>query len=324
MKLFISSCVYKEDEDVNSSGLAYRIPCNQFEKNGWKTASIMQLPKLTLSNIEALVGSKPSTILIWLCGSYVSKNYAFLRRVKKYNLDIKLYWYIDDLHNNTKMRIELMQYFDLMLNSYAYCFGMFYDNAIKTYWFPHYVNEQLLEDISYNANPEPKILLSGQITESVYPARHKALCLSKNNENIYYLAHPGYNNQNRHQYCGKKYYTLINSYLAAFTCCAKDDRPYIVSKFFEIIASGSLLIAYDVNVKYELKQLGFIENVNYISCDLDNMQEVFEYVLNPNNREKIDTIRSNGFEFSKKNSFLCKRVKDFCEYIDDEKYIAVR
>ena len=56
MKLFISSCVYKENENVNGSGLLYRIPCNQFEKNGWKTASIMQLPILTLNNIEALFG----------------------------------------------------------------------------------------------------------------------------------------------------------------------------------------------------------------------------------------------------------------------------
>ena len=316
MKLFISSCVYKENENVNGSGLLYRIPCNQFEKNGWKTASIMQLPILTLNNIEALFGEKPTVILIWLCGSYVLKNYAFLRRVGKYNFNIKLYWYIDDIHNNTKMRSGMIKYFDLVLNSYAYCFEMFYKSAAKTYWFPHYVNESLLTEIAYNSDPTRKILLSGQITEHVYPARHKALLIAKEHTYIEYLSHPGYNDRNKHDYCGSNYYSLINNYLAAFTCCAKKDRPYIVSKFFEIIASGALLIAYDEHVKYELKKLGFIEKVNYISCNLENIQEVFEYVLDPQNREKIDLIRRNGFELSKQNGFLCHRVTAFCEHID--------
>jgi hypothetical protein len=324
MKLFISSCIYKENENLDSSSLVYRIPCVHFEKNGWKVASITQLPNLTLNNIEALFGSKPEAILIWLCGSYVSKNKAFLRRVKKYKFGIKMYWYIDDIHNNAKMRLGLLNYFDLVLNSYAYCFKMFYAINVKTYWFPHYVNESLLTEIAYNHCPIPKILLSGQVTEYIYPARHKALLIARDHSDIDYLNHPGYNDRNKHDYCGSKYYFLINRYLAAFTCCAKENRPYIVSKFFEIIACGTLLIAYDVHVKQELKELGFIENVNYIACTLENMQEVFDYVINENNRKKIDTIRRNGFELSKQNSFLCHRVSEFCEYIDAEKYVAVR
>lgn len=316
MKLFISSCNYKEDEDVDSSGLVYRIPCVQFEKNGWKLATIKQLPNLTLKNIEAFCGSKPSVILIWMCGTYVLKNHAFLRRVKKKNFNIKMCWYIDDLHNNTKQRLGILNYFNLILNSYAYCFGMFYGSHLNTYWFPHYVNENLIKNIDFNLNPMPKIFLSGQITPHIYPARHKALLLANQDDRIYYLGHPGYKERNKHDYCGSRYYSLMNRFLAAFTCCARDDRPYIVSKFFEIIACGALLIAYDVHVKYQLKQLGFIENVNYISCNLDNIKEVFDYVLDPKNREKINYIRRNGFELSKKNSFLCKRVLDFCDYID--------
>ena len=316
MKLFISSYNYEENQNIDSSNLGYRIPCVQFKKNGWKTASITQLPSLTIGNIERLYGTKPTHILIWLCGSYVLKNYPFLRRAKKYNFGIKLYWYIDDLHNNTKIRVKLMNYFHLVLNSYAYCFGMFYGNTIKTYWFPHYVNESLLTEIAYNNNPTRKILLSGQITEHTYPARHKALILSKKHSYIHHLYHPGYSNRNKHHYCGSKYYSLINGFLAAFTCCAKKTRPYIVSKFFEIIACGTLLIAYDEHVKYELKELGFIDKVNYIACSLENMEEIFEYVMNPSNIKEINTIRRNGFELSKKNAYLCHRVKSFCEYIE--------
>lgn len=316
MKLFISSSNYKENENVDSSSLVYRIPCVQFEKNGWKIASITELPILTLGNIERLYGNKPTKILIWMCGSYVLHNKAFLWRIRKYNKNIKTYWYIDDIHNNTKIRAYLFNYFDLILNSYAYCFHLFYKPHIKTYWFMHYVNENLLKDITYNEDPIKKIFLSGQVTGHIYPARQKAFLLAKNNNKIQCIGHPGYNDRNKHEYCGSKYYSLINKYLAAFTCCAKKDRPYIVSKFFEIIASGALLIAYDIYVKQELKQIGFIEDVNYIACDLENMEEVFEYVTNPLNIEKINTIRRNGFELSKKNAYLCDRVRSFCDYIE--------
>ncbi|MDB4507500.1 hypothetical protein N9064_01260 [bacterium] len=316
MKLFISSCNFKENENIDGSSLVYRIPCVQFENNGWKIASIKELPILTLGNIERLFGAKPSVILIWMCGTYVNNNKPFLWRIRKYKFNIKTYWYIDDIHNNTKNRAKLFNYFDLILNSYAYCFNMFYGRHIKTYWFPHYVNEKLLNDISYNENPTEKIFLSGQVTENIYPARHKALLLAKNNDKIDCIGHPGYNDRNKHIYCGSKYYSLINTYLAAFTCCAKKDRPYIVAKFFEFIASGTLLIAYDEHVKQELNKLGFIDKVNYISCTLENMQQVFDYVLDPCNRKEIDTIRRNGFELSKQNAYLCNRVKSFCEYIE--------
>ena len=316
MKLFISSCNFKEDDNVDSSNLAYRIPCVQFEKNGWKIASIRELPSLTIGNIERLFGSKPTHILIWMCSSYVLRNKAFLWRIKKYKMNIKAYWYIDDIHNNTKTRAHLFNYFDLILNSYAYCFHLFYKLHIKPYWFMHYVNENLLKNLVYNEDPINKILLSGQVTEHIYPARYKAFLIASNNDKIDCIGHPGYNDRNKHEYCGSKYYNLINTYLAAFTCCAKQERPYLVSKFFEIIASGTLLIAYDEHVKEQLKQVGFIDKVNYISCSLENMEEIFEYVLSPSNIKEINTIRRNGFELSKKNAYLCNRVNLFCEYIE--------
>ena len=123
MKLFISSCNFKEDDNVDSSNLAYRIPCVQFEKNGWKTASITELPNLTIGNIERLCGFKPTHILVWMCSSYVLRNKAFFWRIRKYRMNIKTYWYIDDIHNNTKTRAHLFNYFDLILNSYATLLG---------------------------------------------------------------------------------------------------------------------------------------------------------------------------------------------------------
>ena len=316
MKLFISSSDIKEDQNIDNSSLLYRIPITQFQNNGWKTATISDIPNLTLKNIQNFCGEKPSVIFIWLSGTYVFKNIPFFWRARKRNFNIKMCWYIDDIHNNIKKRLKYIHFFDVIVNSYAYCFDMFYKKSIKTYWFPHYVNENLLKSITYNNSPKNQILLSGQINEHIYPARHKMLVLSFTDKRIQHLVHPGYNNRNKHKYCGSKYYELINNYLAAFTCCATENRPYIVSKFFEIISCGSLLIAYDVHVKMQLNELGFIENTNYIACTLENLNDVVNYVLDPSNREKIDIIRRNGYELSKKNCFLNKRVSDFCDYID--------
>ena len=317
MKLFISSYNYEKDQNINNSNLVYRIPCVQFKNNGWKIATIDDLPFLSLDVIKSFCDSiTPSVILIWMCSSYILKNKKFLCNTKNSNVNIKLCWYIDDLHNNIKQRFSILKFFDVILNSYEYCFNKFYGSGYNTYWFPHYVNENLIKNIEFNNDPVPKIFLSGQITQHIYPARHKALIIAKNDERIYYLSHPGYKERNKHDYCGSKYYSLMNNFLAAFTCCARNDRPYIVSKFFEIIACGTLLIAYDEFVKEELRMLGFVENENYISCTMENMQDIFDYVLNPVNIENINVIRKNGFELSKKNSFLCNRVNNFCKFIE--------
>ena len=48
------------------------------------------------------------------------------------------------------------------------------------------------------------------------------------------------------------------------------------------------------------KELGFIDGQNYISCNLENMNEKINYITNPDNRKKIDIIRKNGYEFVRK------------------------
>jgi hypothetical protein len=55
------------------------------------------------------------------------------------------------------------------------------------------------------------------------------------------------------------------------------------------------------------------DGVNYISCSLTNLEEKISYILNPDNLEKINEIRKNGYEFVWKYHKQTDRIK----YIDN-------
>lgn len=316
MKLLIVTTKFEySKENCNSTDLCYRIPNSQFEKEGWTVITIFDMPVITIINLIRLLGEVPTTILVWMNFNYLYTNLHFLKRnTKKHR--IKICWYFDDLHANIKNKIKILSYIDVILNSYEYFIRSYYPIAHhkKTYWFPHYVNENLLSEINFNKNPTNKILVSGNPAIQFYPARSKIYEFTSKYDCIEILGHPGYKTTQYHNICGENYYKHLNNYLCCFTCCAIPKRPYIVAKFFEIISTGSLLLAFDIHVKEELKQLGFIEDVNYISCNMENMEEKIKFITNRDNKEKIDTIRHNGFVLSKQH-YLKERVKKFTEYI---------
>ena len=69
------------------------------------------------------------------------------------------------------------------------------------------------------------------------------------------------------------------------------------------------IIKYTEFIKEELTNLGFIDGVNYISCTMNNMEEKISYILNPQNRENIDNIRKNAYEFVWKYHTQTERLK---------------
>jgi spore maturation protein CgeB len=75
----------------------------------------------------------------------------------------------------------------------------------------------------------------------------------------------------------------------------------MIAKYFEIIASGTLLIA---NTIPELKMAGFEPNVNYVeldwNCSKNDIIELVEYYLN--NDEEREMIIKNALELSKNHT----------------------
>ena len=119
---------------------------------------------------------------------------------------------------------------------------------------------------------------------------------------IYHILHPSIDRLPRGaNITGQNYINYLSEYLCCFTCCLTKDTPYIINKFFEIPASGSLLLAYDEWVKDGLKEIGFIDGENYISCNKDNILEKIEWICNDKNRNEVDRIRKNGNDLVKNN-----------------------
>jgi len=205
----------------------------------------------------------------------------------------------DDLHCwSLWMKQEKIRAFsmcDTILSTFGYIFDHYYpeiSDRKKIAWTPHSASPDFLLD--YNANPENAIFLSGALTHH-YPLRRQMMELSNNGVNrIVYHQHPGYHchyNYDNNPNIGRGYAESINRYRAAFTDSSK--YKYVVAKYFEIMATGSLLVA-DSAVSDPLKEIGLIENVHYVPVSVEDLKDKIEYVLNESNHESLDEIRKKG------------------------------
>jgi hypothetical protein len=218
---------------------------------------------------------------------------------------------IDDLHHKGKIKKNRMlglKKVSRVLSTYGYCFAKYYTTDIPIYFFPH----AAVFDIPFNMDPIGKILVSGRLNKYIYPFRNLLYELSKKNKYVEYMPV----NCSYEVLCdseeliyGKRYIEKLNKYLVCFTCDASENRPYIVAKHFEILSSGALLLAGNPNTKKYFEKLGFIDGVHYIAITTENLLDKIGYVMHPNNKETIDKIRKNGYEFVKKKHFYKNRAE---------------
>jgi hypothetical protein len=225
--------------------------------------------------------------------------------INKYHVPstCKISYIIDDLHTGGEVKAARLRNYKRVhkiFATYAYCFNKFYpeipNNMIE--WLPH--SSRYI--IPFNKNPINKILVSGRVNPKQYPNRFKIVNISEKNNFIHYEKPKlnGYRAKNdndiKNRIYGEKFYKILNKYLICFTCDASSSRPYIVAKHFEILASGSLLLACNPNTKKEFESLGFIDGEDYISCNQFNMNEKILWLQDSTNLEEINRIRNNGYQ----------------------------
>jgi len=286
---------------------AWRIPYDELTKIGWIAIDQSQIIHKLSDFFTLEYQNHPTVILFWNTNTFIQKNF---------NDIISHSWtkciYMDDLHQSApsviNFRNSVLKNFDYVFSTYAYTFTKFYPMADtnKIIWYPHNVNNNFT--IEFNDEPINKILLSGCLDKNTYPFRHYVHTLSHYTNSIDVLSQLSYSKLN-HNFYGHNYLMYINKYIAAIACCSTSNTPYIVNKFFEIPATGALLMAYDKFVEKPLKELGYIDGENYISVNFDNYIEKMNYVLDPLNRLKIDTIRLNGFNLVWSKHTLNLRAK---------------
>lgn len=127
--------------------------------------------------------------------------------------------------------------------------------------------------------------------------------------------HPGYSCAFDHETnpsIGRGYATRINTYRVAFTDASK--YAYSVAKYFEIPATGALLLA-ERAVSGPLQTIGFIEGVHYIGVSNEDLEQQIEYVLDEKNHDELDQVRRNGQELvwrRHKTSDRARLINEIC------------
>jgi Glycosyl transferases group 1 len=246
------------------------------------------------SKLRSAFGELPETIIFWEAYELV---YRYARQMQR--LTCRKLFFADDLHwwdrRMREIKVVVFALSDVILTPYAYCWSKLYPelSSRKVFWVPHSASPDFM--LPSNRSPKNSIFLSGAMNEA-YPLRQQMLKLHEEGSYaIEYLRHPGY-------YCGYNYESNANigrGYARRIHDCragfADSVFPYayLVAKYFEIPATGALLVA-DDSVSPHLQELGFEANRHYVPVSQKNLEEQIKYVLAASNKEELDRVRLNG------------------------------
>lgn len=215
------------------------------------------------------------------------------------NKNIKLIMFTGDLQcYNNKLcldnKIKVFERCDVIISiTHEYFVKMYPQFLSKHEFMPHFFSPyDRYSKISFNNNPKMLCLLSGSLNPEVYPLR---TFVKKSSQ---YVDYPQPN------YIGDSYAKLLHSYF----CCVTDPTifNYIVAKYFEVLACGSLLIAKRCN---DLDRVGFIPFRHYIPVTMDNVTATIAQCLE--NPDDYTHIRKEGMDFVRKNHSVINRIDQF-------------
>lgn len=294
MKLIISEL--KDRSRYTTREAAYII-LELVTKYGWmqmETEDLCYSPGSFKSLLLRGLGELPEVMLFWE-GYYLLNR----RREEIESLDCGKYILCDDLHggedHSRQDKLAAFSMFNTILSTYGYVFHQYYPELSTTkrvVWMPHSASPDFL--VTYNKHPENAVFLSGAVND-YYPLRLRVKALGDSGSYpIVIHRHPGHRcdfDYETDTSIGRRYAERINTYRVAFTDSSK--YKYSVAKYFEIPATGSLLLA-DRAVSEPLRRIGLIEGVHYVGVSNEDLEEKIEYVLNHSNHDKLDEIRRNG------------------------------
>jgi hypothetical protein len=295
----------------------YHIQTDLMTGYGWAQIDTHKL--WSASTIEGTLrntfGQLPEIILFWEGYELLSARAAEVSRLRchKFILADDLHWWNERMRQNKLVGFALCE---TVLSTYGYVWDHFYPElrgAKKVVWVPHSASPDFL--LPYNQHPENAILLSGAVTHH-YPLRQQMKVLhDQGRYSIAYHAHPGYHCQYDYESntdVGRGYAEKLNKYRAGFTDSL--TYRYVVAKYFEISATGALLLA-DDTVSEPLRKLGFIANEHYLPVSKENLEERVQFVLDEANHDELDKIRRRGQELvcrAHKTVDRARQINDVC------------
>ena len=241
--------------------------------------------------------------------------------------DIKIYQYIVDIHGWDYYINSITKYTNInLILPYGYSYNRFnYELKATIFYFPHCVSHE----VQFNEKPTCKILVSGRGRKNPqrYPMRVNMYDRSLRDSRIdYFKPDHGYRVVNENELnnvtCGEIFIKLLSTYLVCFVDDMVSYSPYIVCKFFEVLSSGSLLLASLDYAKTYFDKLGFIDGEDYILVTKDNLSDKINYVMDVNNIELINKIRYSGYLKCKKYHNCYHRALQLNEIITNDKSVT--
>jgi hypothetical protein len=297
---------------------AYHIMRELIDRYGWthiETHDLASQPHSLQDRIRERCGALPDIVLFW--EGYHLVTSAFLRRLRA---GIRVIVYCEDLHwfhlEMQFMKMVALTAADVILATYAPVFEKFFPTvaaAKRVVWVPHAASPEFM--LPLNESAENVIFLSGKIND-YYPLRQRLKALADETElHIVEHPHPGYQCNYDHETSGDVgagYARRINASRAAFTDASKFN--YLLAKFFEIPATGSLLLG-DTAVEKELSQLGFRQRVHYIPVSDATLESELRHILDARNHAELDEVRRRGQQLiwaRHKTSDRAKLIDEVC------------
>jgi hypothetical protein len=216
-----------------------------------------------------------------------------------------LHWYKEDAY---KANLRDFNEVDVIVSHYDY-YKMFYnlDVSQKLIKMTHCCGSHF-EREKINFSSTNKIYLYGSIALPHYPLRHWFYEKIKKThpDLIEYKPHPGYGAHKTPEsvITSDELYKCSFAYTSGafpkFCVPEKNDTPYyVVGKFFEICGAGVLLLCNNYGVESQLETLGFKAGVHYVNINEQTYDETMSFILAPENVDKINKIRENGFNLVK-------------------------
>ena len=231
------------------------------------------------------------------------------------NTNINKSIFIDDIHCLT-IDLNILEKFNYKFMTYGYLTDMFLKNIKLTniISLPHYLNNEF---VYRRVKKDINISIIGHNRSDGYLTRRDInLKLNDINKKLVNCKLEGFSKVKN-----AIYYNILNrSYVSISTSLDNPSAyyPYIVSKYFEIPGCNCLLLAQVLpEMEEEMKSYGFIENENYLKFNnIDDLIEKCNYIFNPDNHEKIEKIRENGFNLVKNNHLLTNRINTILNIIN--------
>lgn len=219
---------------------------------------------------------------------------------------VKLIGYFVDLHGGGDYLVNMEQMLercDVVLCSYDEMFRKKWPQFIEKYvFFPHcFAPHERFAQLPFNRGPVLKCVLAGARHPGVYPLRE---VISQGRGDIVMPPHPGGHTKKLREgvYTRERYAELLYCHFCGVATSSRFN--YVVAKYFEIPATGALLLANEVP---DLKKLGFIPGVHYVAISEENALDKIDECLN--NPEAFTEIRIAGMEFVRENHSVRNRFE---------------